>query len=76
MHLGHSGDTVAAGSEQLAWGMEQGGGQKALVPSFCKVNEIKGLRGGVLRYGAQKILQIDLPEAENRAICGWKLTTS
>jgi len=34
--------------------------------------EIKGLRGGVLKYAAQEIPQIDPPEAEKRAIYGWK----
>ena len=29
------------------------------VPRSCKVKEIKGLRGGVLNYGAQEIPQID-----------------
>jgi len=35
---------------------------------FCKVKEIKELRGTVLKYGAQEIPQIDPVEAEKRAI--------
>jgi len=31
------------------------------------------LRGGLLRYAAQEIPQIDPPEAEKRAIYAWKL---
>jgi len=41
------------------------------VPSFCKVKEIKGLRGGVLTYAAQKILQIDT-EIEEKDHLGMK----
>jgi hypothetical protein len=41
------------------------------VPSFRKVKEIKGLRGGVLKYGAQEIPQIDKEIAEKGHL--WKL---
>jgi len=34
---------------------------------------MKGLCGGVLKYAAQKIPQVDPPEAEKRATYGWKL---
>jgi hypothetical protein len=34
------------------------------VPSFRKVKKIKGLRGGVLKYAAQEIPQIDAEIAE------------
>jgi len=40
------------------------------LPSFCKIKETKGLRGGVLEYAAQEIPQVDPPEAEQRAIYG------
>ena len=35
-----------------------------------KVTKIKGLRGGVPRYVALAISQVNPPEAEERAICG------
>jgi hypothetical protein len=35
--------------------------------------QIKGLRGGVLKYAAQEILKTDPPEADESAIYGWKL---
>ena len=38
-------------------------------------SQIKGLRGGVPTYAAQEIPQIDPPEAEKKAIYGWKLNS-
>ncbi len=38
------------------------------IPSIRKIKEIKGLRGGIRKYAAKEIPQVDPPEAEERAI--------
>jgi len=39
------------------------------VPSFCKVKETRGLRGGVIKYAAQQIPQNDSEIAAKGHLC-------